>query len=269
MADVHAHAAAPRADPGGSAAPRRLPVSARQRRRRGWPAGSVCGPSPGQRHPIDPRSQHRLHREPEPALHRDRRPGRGGDCAQLALAPGDVDAGAGGLSEHRGGGGHRPGEGDLLRAALRAEAADCVRGAALWRDSRRRFHVAGAQRGAGRTLSCGADGDRGAGNLDGRGDGARAVDAASDPRHPERPQPPWPWRARRHARPAGAGIQGPRQLVRCRERPAFCDPITGDVLGTDRLRVGDGEPRGCDGALLAAGRADLQQLRDARDVAEH
>ncbi len=137
------------------------------------------------------------------------------------------------------------------------QRADPVRRAAV----RRRFASAcprcsSATRSASTLRDGGGTADRAA-HLDDRRDAARAVDAASDSRHPERPEPPRTRRARRHARSAGAGVQGPRQLVRSRQRAAgSAMPLASRLsVGGDRLRVGDGEPRGRGGAVLAGGRA--------------
>ncbi len=125
----------------------------------------------------------------------------------------------------------------------------------------------------------GGQGDRAAPSADrahrrvARGDAALAVDAASDSRHPERPDPPGTRRAGRHARPARSRSSGTwaarsrRSARSCRRSVAEPKEISRRARSSqvrNRPRVGHGQPRGRGRAVLAARRVDLQQHADGR-----
>ena len=107
-----------------------------------------------------------------------------------------------------------------------------LRRAAVRRDPGGRVHVARQRRDSDAVKRAAQTARRRADRLDGRRDGAGAMDAPADPRHSERPEPAGSRRARRRARFAGRGVQGSRQLVRCGQRAA----VRGRAPGAARRR---------------------------------
>ena len=105
-------------------------------------------------------------------------------------------------------------------------------------------------------------------------DAALAVDAASDPRDPERAVAPRARRAGRHSsiwrsrNSATSGARSTRSARSCPRSVAARRSATGGVRqGRNRPRVGHGQPRGCGGAVFAPRRADFLQQVDERAAA--